>query len=104
MPDFDISRVYGSTWYLIAHYSFDFLMDRHCMEVVFNSDDAGGCDEKGGGGCSSADHHDEAELNCRVPMSYTTVDIDDMEIKTERYYRMLANVSQPAVWIDTVRK
>ena len=85
MKNFDIGRLYGDQWYMIAHYSEPQLLDRHCTSVRYSDANSG------------------SDI-CRVSVERSSVEYDDGEIRNTQYVMILPNETDHSVWINTLRE
>ena len=83
MKDFDITKIYGGKWYLIAHYLTGY--GRHCMEVEYSD-------------------VNEGKESCRVSISNNSTLYDDGGIVEMHYEKLLPDPAQPSVMIDDARE
>ena len=85
MSGFDVTKIYGEKWYLIAHYSQRHLYERHCTWSIHGDSNPG-------------------KDICRVSFERSSVKYDDGEVRVNQFFMLLPNETDPATFIDTYRE
>ncbi len=85
MRDFDINKIYGGKWYVIAHFSEPHMADRKCTQMEY-FDDNPGTDQ------------------CRVRVSRLSISTQDGEKLPRDFHYLLPDVMNTSQWIDDYGK